>query len=133
MRKLALAIFALALSVASATAQTLFPLPSLNVPITGTVAASTRIITAPAGKQIVITQLSLIPVATAAVQFTYGTGTNCGTGTGNLTGAMTFAAGQVLNTGSGNGPVLIVPQNNDVCVTIGTAAAPGFLVYSTLP
>lgn len=134
MKRIALAIFALALSVASAFAQTAsFPVPSIPTSIAGTVAAITRIITVPSGKQIVVTALQQVPVATSVVTYSYGTGTNCGTGTTALTGAMTFAAGQVLNMGSGTGPIMIVPQGNDLCVTIATAAAPGSLVYTLVP
>lgn len=134
MRRLC-AAFLLFIGLANAAlAQTaMFPLPSIQTSITGTVAAATRIITVPTGKQIVITALQQVPVATSVVTYTYGTGTNCGTGTGSLTGAMTFAAGQILNMGSGNGPVMIVPAGNDVCVTIATAAAPGSLVYTLVP
>lgn len=134
MRRIALAIFALTLSVASAIAQTaMFPVPSIQISIAGTVAASTRIITVPIGKQIVVTALQQVPVATSVVTYTYGTGTNCGTGTTSLTGAMTFSAGQVTNMGSGGGPIMILPQGNDLCVTIATAAAPGSLVYTLVP
>lgn len=133
MKRIALAIFALTLSVASAFAQTSFPVPSNQASITGTVATITRIVTAPTGKQIVVTALQQVPVATSVVTYSYGTGTNCGTGTTALTGAMTFAAGQILNMGSGNGPILILPPNNDLCVTIATAAAPGSLIYTLVP
>lgn len=134
MKRIALAIFALTLSVASAFAQTAsFPVPSIQTSIAGTVATATRIVTAPTGKQIVVTALMLTPVATGVVTFTYGTGTNCGTGTGSLTGALTFAAGQIVSMGSGTGPVMIVPTDNDLCITIATAAAPGSLVYTLVP
>lgn len=133
MKKLSAALLIYLGLAGAALAQALFPLPSFQVSIAGTVAGSTQIVTAPAGKQIVVTAIQMMPVATAVVTYTYGTGTNCGTGTGSLTGAMTFSAGQILNMGSGNGPVMIVPAGNNLCVTIATAAAPGSLVYSLLP
>lgn len=132
MKKIALALIALIALGASANAQS-WPVPSAQVAITGTVAVATRIIQAPTGKQIIVTNLMQIPVATSVVTYTYGTGTNCGTGTGSLTGAMTFAAGQVLVAGDGTAPVMIVPQGNDLCVTIATAAAPGSLIYALVP
>ena len=133
MRKLSTALLIYLGLASAALAQTSFPVPSQQVSIAGTVAAATRIVTAPTGKQIVVTSLQQIPVATSVVTYTYGTGTNCGTGTTSLTGAMTFAAGQILNMGSGNGPILILPPGNDLCVTIATAAAPGSLVYTLVP
>jgi hypothetical protein len=134
MKRLALTSIALLALGASAGAQTaMFPTPSIQIAIAGTVAARTALIAAPTGKQIVVTALMMAPVATSAVLFTYGTGTNCGTGTTSLSGTMTFSAGQALAHGSGNGPVMIVPNGNDLCVTISTAAAPGTLVYTLVP
>lgn len=129
MKRLALTLFALLTWGASASAQTM-PVPSIHLSITGTVATITKIITATAGKQIIVTSLNQIPVATSVVTYTYGTGTNCGTGTTVLTGPMIFAAGQVLTAGNGLGPVFILPQAVDLCITIATAAAPGSLVYT---
>jgi hypothetical protein len=45
-------------------------------------------------------------------------------------GALTFAAGQVLNLGAGVGAVWVVPQGADLCITIAAAVAPGSLAYS---
>lgn len=131
LKRIALALtFSLALA-ASAVAQS-FPnvQSTASIPIAGTVAASTRIVTAVQGRQIIVTSVNLVPVATASVLFTYGTGTNCGTGTVNITGTMVFSAGQTLNLGSGLGGLWVLPQNVDLCVTIATAAAPGSLAYS---
>lgn len=131
MKKLIL-VLALALGIGNAQAQQAVVVPATMASISvaaGTLAAS-RIITGVSGKSIYITSIALIPVATAVVTFTTGTGTNCGTGTANLTGAMTFAAGQTLTYGVGNGAVLVAPQGNDVCLTIATAGAPGSITYS---
>lgn len=98
--------------------------------IAGTIAASTRIITGVSGKSIYITALLLTPVATSVVTFTSGTGTNCGTGTANVTAAMTFAAGQEVNWGNGNGAILVIPPATDLCITIATAAAPGAIAFA---
>lgn len=133
MKKALVLLVALFAFSASAFAQQQFPVPTFQVSIAGTIAASTRIVTAPTGKQIIVTSLLQIPVALSTVTYTYGTGTNCGTGTGNITGAMVFASGQVLNMGSGEGPILAIPSGNDLCITIATAAAPGSLTYTLVP
>lgn len=113
-----------------AMAQQLTPTTQAQISIAGTVAASTRIITGIAGKRIYPTALMLVPVATSVVTFTYGTGTNCGTNTVSLTGALTFSAGQAINFGNGAGALLVLPLGVDLCVTIATAAAPGSLSYA---
>lgn len=113
-----------------AQASVVVPATTNQISIAGTVATSTRIVTGDANRQIYVTALLLVPVATSVVTFTYGTGTNCGTGTTNLTGAMTFAAGQTVNHGVGNGAIFVLPKNTDLCITIATAAAPGSLAYS---
>jgi hypothetical protein len=131
MKKLALALIAALAFGASASAQVITA--TQQIPIVGTVAASTRIVTGVAGKQIIVTSVMQIPVATAVVTYTTGTGTNCGTGTVSLTGALTFSAGQILTMGDGASPVLIVPTGSDLCITIATAAAPGSLSYTLVP
>lgn len=132
MRKLSAALlFYLGLASAALAQQSVYvPATTNQISVAGTVATSTKIITGISGKQIYVTALLLIPVATSVVTLTYGTGTNCGTGTTSLTGAMIFAAGQTINHGVGNGAILVLPQGVDLCITIATAAAPGSLAYS---
>lgn len=132
MKKLGLALCLLLLGLAPAQPQqsVFVPATTNQISVAGTVAGSTRIVTGVAGKSIYVTMVSLIPVATSVVTFTTGTGTNCATGTASVTGAMTFAAGQTLNLGTGNGALWVIPAGNDLCITIATAAAPGSLAYS---
>lgn len=132
MKKLsaALLIYLGLASAALAQQAVVVPATTNQISIAGTVAASTKIISGISGKSIYVTALILVPVATGVVTFTTGTGTNCGTSTANVTGAMTFAAGQTLSLGSGNGAIIVIPQGFDLCITIATAAAPGALAYS---
>jgi hypothetical protein len=106
------------------------PATTNSIAITGTVATATVIVTGVAGKSIYVTSVAVVPVATSVVTFTSGTGAACGTGTANVTGAMTFAAGQTLIVGHGYGAVWALPAGASLCVTIATAAAPGSLSYS---
>lgn len=137
MRKVSAAIILYFGLANAALAQGIMPLPSITLPIAGTVAARTSIIASPSAgsgvsKQTIVTQVTLIPVATSVITFSYGTGTNCGTGTTTVfTG--TFATGQTLSAGDGLGPVWAIPLGNDLCLTIATAVAPGSLTYTIQP
>lgn len=120
----------LGLGTAQAQQSVVVPATTNQISVTGTVAVATRIVTGVAGKSIYVTAVTIVPVATSVVTFTTGTGTNCGTNTANVTGAMTFSAGQVLAKGSGYGAIWVLPAGFDLCITIATAAAPGSLAYS---
>jgi hypothetical protein len=132
MKRTCIALILLLSAVGAALAQqsVFVPATTAQISVAGTVATATKIVSAITGKRIYVTAVSLIPVATSVVTFTYGTGTNCGTGTTSITGAMTFAAGQTLNLGTGNGAIFVLPSGNDLCITIATAAAPGSLSYA---
>lgn len=120
----------LGLTPALAQQAVVIPATMAQVSVAAGTQAATKLISGISGKSIYVTQVNLIPVATAAVTFTTGTGTNCGTGTASVTGVMTFAAGQVLNLGDGYGAVFVIPQGNDLCLTISTANAPGSIAYA---
>ena len=122
----------LALWASPALAQPVIPLTQASVPITVSTAATVQLVAAPAqtNQAIVVTAVDVIAAGTTNVQFVYGTGTNCGTGTTALVGVMTFVTGQVLNLGTGVGALWVVPPGKDLCITIGTAGAPGSLSYS---
>jgi hypothetical protein len=119
------------LSAALAQQSVFVPATTNQIAIVGTVAASTRIVTGIAGKRIYVTALVLVPtVAASVVTFTTGTGTNCGTSTTSVTGALTFATTNPLAWGTGNGALLVLPAGFDLCITIAAQAAPGALAYS---
>lgn len=98
--------------------------------LAGTVASITKVISGVSGKSIYLTQLTLHPNNTAVVTFSYGSGTNCGTGTTTFYGPATFGAQENAYIGSGAGAIFVVPQGKDVCVTVATAIAPGWLSYA---
>lgn len=59
-------------------------------------------------------------------QWAYGTGTNCGTGTAALMGALYVQ--QAFAAGSGLGPIIIVPAGNALCLAAGAGAAVGGMI-----
>lgn len=132
MKKLALTLALLLLAGAAQAQSPVIPNTTNTIAIAGNVTSRTRIVTGVANRSIYITAITLVPAATSAVTLSYGTGTDCGTGTGTVTGVMTFTAGQVLSLGTGVGAVIALPAGTDLCITIGTAAAPGVLSYTIL-
>lgn len=56
---------------------------------------------------------------TPTVQFEYGTGTTCATGTHVLDGAMLPTAGSTLSLGDGLGTILRAPTGNALCAVLG--------------
>jgi hypothetical protein len=130
MRKLsaALLIFFGLASAALAQSPTI-PGTQRTVDITGT-AGTTRVIPGIAGRSIYITALLLVPVATAVVTISTGTGAACGTNNVPLSGAMTFAAGDPIEYGTGNGAVFVAPVGQDFCIAVGTANAPGSVSFA---
>jgi hypothetical protein len=116
----------------SALAQQAVTVPSTttSIPISGGIAAATVLVSGVVGQRIYVTSVALIPVATASVLFTQGTGAGCGTGTSGVTGTMVFNSGQVLTIGDGYGVVWALAPGNSLCVTVATAAGPGSLSYA---
>ena len=97
-------------------------------------AFSTRIFTAgTTGRQLNICGYMINLGGTATnVQLKYGTGTNCGTGTTNLTPNWNLtAAGAQINMQGGNWEGLTVPPGNDLCIVTSTAQAVQALIYVT--
>jgi hypothetical protein len=133
MKRLAIALaFLSILSAIPATAQ-LAPPPATqySIPIVGTVASASVLVTGIVGERIYVTAVDLVPVATSVVTFSQGTGAACAGGTAsNVTGALTFSAGQTYSKGSGSGAVWALAPGNSLCISIGTSAAPGSIAYS---
>ena len=80
-----------------------------------------------AGKQIYVCQFTASVGTTGTVQLEYGTGTNCGTGTTALTGAVNVAANTPVSIGWG-GAVVTTPASNALCLVASQAAA-GVISY----
>jgi hypothetical protein len=106
------------------------PATQASVLFGSTTIAITKIISAISGKSIYLTQLTIKPANTSVVTLSYGSGTNCGTGTQAFYGPVTFGTGESVYLGTGNGALFVVPQSKDVCATVSTAIAPGWVSYS---
>lgn len=90
--------------------------------------AITKAFSGVSGKSIYLTQLTISGAATAVVTISTGTagGTNCGTATKVIYTA-TLIAGENISIGDGAGAVAVVGPLLDVCVTVATASANGWL------
>lgn len=84
-------------------------------------ATTTEVIALVTGKPIYITSFGIHSAGTTTTKFVYGTGTNCGTGTTDLTDVFDLTASDGMVLGNGTGMVLYVPPGNAFCVT-NTAA-----------
>lgn len=82
---------------------------------------TTQIVALSSGKKIYVTNFNLHAAGTTTTKLVYGTGTNCGTGTTDLTDVYDFTAADGMVVGNGLGPVLVVPASNALCVA-NTAA-----------
>lgn len=123
----------LALWASPALAQPVIPLTQASVPITVSTAATVQLVAAPAqtNQAIVVTAVDVIAAGTTNVQFVYGTGTNCGTGQGNVSGNYQLTAQVGFTKGAGNGVLWVLPKNTALCVVNSQAIAiPGSVSYA---
>jgi len=92
--------------------------PKSGTAVSAGAATTTQIIAAVAQFAIYVCGYELSQIATAGtVQWVYGTGASCGTGTTNLTGPMGVTASQPFGYGTGGNTVFKVPVGNALCLT----------------
>lgn len=111
-------------------------LPKKSVSINFSSATTTQLVALIANQNIFVCDAFLNQVdGTGSLKLVYGTGTNCATGTANLTGpifASTVASG-VTNTVLGSGipsTQAVVPSGNALCATTtGSIQQSGWLTY----
>jgi hypothetical protein len=114
----------LCLLAVPAQAQPLVPRPTVAV----TTIAGNNVLIPPQPNGIQVTAIVLIGAA-GNVQFQYGTGVTCGTGTVPLTGTMAeLAPGLIVGTGSG--PIMSVPPNQALCASTSVAMN-GWIAWAT--
>lgn len=92
-----------------------------SVAISGNTATTAQLVALSASAVIHVTSFDFMAGGSANVKLVYGTGTNCGTGTTDLTGAYPLTAQAGIAKGSGQGPVLVVPAGNALCWTNSAA------------
>jgi hypothetical protein len=111
---------------------------STTVPVNVSTAVTTQLVAISGGSTVRVCAWYLVGGGTAAVdtvQFVYGTGALCATGTGNLTGPMAISsatAGNVLGQVAGTNSILRAPIGGQaLClVTTGTAQVAGYVTYT---
>lgn len=104
---------------------------SNSVPISVAAATTTQLLALVTGSRIYITSYDFMAAGTNAVKLVYGTGSNCGTGTTDLTGAYPLIAQAGISKGNGLGAILFLPVSNALCITTsGTGQVSGSVSYA---
>lgn len=98
--------------------------------VSATAGATTQIVALSGSTNIRVCSIVLTISASGTAQFVSGTGTNCATGTANLTGAMSLATATPLALSSGNGSLLRAGASNALCLAAVTGNVTGFVTYA---
>lgn len=122
-------IYGVSLAPIQAQQSVMVPATASTIGVVGTVSAITKTISGATGKRIYLTAVGFHPAATSVLTLTEGTGTNCATSPNVLYGPATFQASENWYQGTGNGAIITLSSGTDLCVTIATAVAPGFISY----
>lgn len=115
-----------------ATGGLLYPLTvcDSSAVITVSAAATTEIVALTASRSIRVCSFSASISLAGTAQWVTGTGTNCGSGTTNLTGAYSIATGVTTQQGSGLGEIFKTPASNALCLTAVTGNISGVVSYA---
>ena len=128
-----LLILLLALAPTGALGQAFFT-PTRSTAITIATATTTLLITGVTGKQVVVMAVDVLSSAAGTLQFIAGTDATCSTGSSNVTGNYSLAAGGFLQKGDGNGILWALPAGNSLCaVTTGAGLFPGSITWTLVP
>lgn len=129
LRTIALSLVALCwLALAPAKAQEFQC--TLSAPVSVTAGATTEIAALAAGKAIRVCSFVITQATAGTAKFVYGTGTNCGTGTTDLTAAMAIATNGSIAANVGNGSLFRSPPGNALCLSAVTGNVTGFINYA---
>lgn len=98
--------------------------------ITVTGGNTTEVVALTAARSIHVCSFSASISLAGSAQFVDGTGTNCGTGAGNLTGAYSIATGVTTSQGGGFGDIFKTRSARALCLTAVTGNITGVVSYS---
>lgn len=102
-----------------------------SVVVNVTAAATTQLVALQASQVIRVCSFSVSMSAAGTAQFVYGTGSNCGTGTTNLTGVVTLATGTPWGLSAPEGGSLFrTASANALCLAAVTGNVTGFVTYA---
>lgn len=105
--------------------------PDSQVAVSISTATTTQLVALSSGKKIYVTAWDIFAAGTGGFQLVYGTGSNCGTGTTNLTGSYSLIAQTGLSRGGSLGVLYTIPASNALCaVTTGAVQMSGSVSYT---
>ncbi len=106
------------------------PLDNSSVKIDTASAATAQLVAISASTLVRVTAWDVIAGGAGTIKFVYGTGTNCGTGTTDLTGAYPLTAQAGIARGDGLGTLFKTPAGNALCITTtGGVQMSGVVTY----
>jgi hypothetical protein len=92
---------------------------------------TTEVLPLVTGARIYITSFDFMAAGNNNVKLVYGTGSACGTGTTDLTGAYPLIAQAGISKGNGTGAILFIPVSNALCITTsGAGQVSGSVSYA---
>lgn len=93
--------------------------------------ATTEVVALTASKNIRVCSFAITgDTALGTFKFVRGTGSNCGTGTADLSGAFNMGVASNVSLGSGAGELFKTTAGNALCITTTASAANGILSYA---
>lgn len=103
-----------------------------SVPISVTAGTTSALVSNAGTDSVYVCSFALsASAASTTAQFVQGTGTNCGTGTLNLSGAFAMTTASNVALGNGTGVVMAGSTGKDLCLTAVTGNVTGILSYAT--
>lgn len=115
-----------------ATGGLLYPITACDSSqvVTVSAAATTEIVALTASRSIRVCSFSASISLAGTAQWVTGTGTNCGSGTANLTGAYSIATGVTTSQGTGLGEIFKTPSGNALCLSATVGNVTGVVSYA---
>lgn len=103
---------------------------TLSAAVSVTAGATTEIIPLVAGKVNRVCAFVITQATAGTAKFVRGTGSNCGTGTADITAAMAIATNGSISANVGNGSLFSAPAGQAICLTAVTGNVTGFVNYA---